>query len=84
MSKKIIGYCRVSTDNQKEEGTISLQRDALAEYARLKGYELVQVFEDEGVSGGLEDREGLASLFTFLEEATEKIEAVLILSLIHI
>lgn len=81
MRKKIIGYCRVSTDNQKEEGTISLQRNALAEYAKLKSYDLVQVFEDEGVSGGLEDRAGLASLFTFLEETTEKIEAVLIFKL---
>ena len=52
MRKKIIGYCRVSTDNQKDEGTIDLQRQALKEYADAKDYELVKVFEDEGVSGG--------------------------------
>lgn len=65
--KKLIGYCRVSTDNQKEEGTIEIQEHALSEYARANGYELVTIFKDEGLSGGLEDRPGLAELFTYLE-----------------
>ncbi len=82
MSKKIIGYCRVSTDNQKDEGTIDIQRQALREYAEQKGYALVKTFEDEGVSGGLEDRAGLAELFNFLEDKKNKdIEAVLIFKL---
>lgn len=82
MSKKLIGYCRVSTDNQKKEGTIELQRQALKEYAKAKGYELVRIFEDEGVSGGLKDRTGLAELFNFLEDKkNEDVEAVLIYKL---
>lgn len=82
MSKKIIGYCRVSTENQKDEGTIDIQRHALKEYADANGYDLVKVFEDEGVSGGLEDRAGLAELFNFLEdEASKDTEAVLIFKL---
>jgi len=64
---KLIGYCRVSTDNQKEEGTIDIQKHALKEYAENNGYELVRVFCDEGISGGLEDRPGLSELFDFLE-----------------
>jgi site-specific DNA recombinase len=80
--QKIIGYCRVSTDNQKDEGTIDLQRQALREYAEQKGYELVKTFEDEGVSGGLEDRAGLAEMFSYLEDKENKgIEAVLIFKL---
>ena len=82
MSKKIIGYCRVSTDNQKDEGTIDIQRQALKEYAELKDYELVKTFDDEGVSGGLEDRAGLAEMFSFLEDKENKeVEAVLIFKL---
>jgi site-specific DNA recombinase len=82
MTKKIIGYCRVSTDNQKDEGTIDIQRQALREYAKAKGYELVKIFEDEGVSGGLEDRAGLAEMFSFLEDKENKdIEDVLIFKL---
>jgi len=81
--KKIIGYCRVSTDNQKDEGTISLQRDALKGYAKQYGYELVKTFEDEGVSGGIEDRAGLAEMFSFLEDkrSGKDITAVLIYKL---
>lgn len=82
MGKKIIGYCRVSTDNQKDEGTIDIQRQALKEYAELKDYELVKTFDDEGVSGGLEDRAGLAEMFSFLEDKENKeVEAVLIFKL---
>lgn len=82
MSKKIIGYCRVSTDNQREEGTIDIQRQALREYAKDKGYELVEIFEDEGVSGGLENRTGLTELFNFLEnKKNREVEAVLIFKL---
>jgi site-specific DNA recombinase len=68
---KIAGYCRVSTENQKEEGTIAIQRAALKEYAEAKGYELVEVFSDDGVSGGLEHRPGLSTLFEYLEEHPE-------------
>jgi len=30
---KLVGYCRVSTSNQKEEGTIELQEKSLIKYA---------------------------------------------------
>lgn len=69
---KVIAYCRVSTDNQKEEGTIDLQVDAIREYCQKSHFELVATFKDEGVSGGLEDRPALASLFNFLEREEGK------------
>ncbi len=76
---KVIAYCRVSTDNQKEEGTIDLQVDAIREYCQKKGFDLVDIFKDEGVSGGLEDRPALASLFSFLESDKGKdIQAVVV------
>jgi len=82
MRKKIIGYCRVSTDNQKDEGTIDLQRQALREYAEQNACELVKTFEDEGVSGGLEDRPALVEMFSYLEDKSNKeIKGVLIYKL---
>src|SRR3989344_4186447 len=69
--KKLIGYCRVSTDNQKEEGTIEIQEHALREHAEAKGYNLVTIFRDNGVSGGLENRPGLVELFSYLESNKE-------------
>jgi site-specific DNA recombinase len=76
---KVIAYCRVSTDNQKEEGTINLQTDAITDFAKSKGFELVATFKDEGVSGGLEDRPGLNEMFSYLEsEEGKTIDSVLI------
>ena len=78
---KVVGYCRVSTDNQKEEGTIDIQRQALREYSEQKGYELPRIFEDNGVSGGLENRQGLAELFNYLEKNNKEVGAVVIFKL---
>ncbi|OGN26825.1 MAG: hypothetical protein A3B17_00285 [Candidatus Yanofskybacteria bacterium RIFCSPLOWO2_01_FULL_45_72] len=76
-NRKLVGYCRVSTENQKEEGTIEIQEQALKEYADTNGYELITTFKDEGVSGGLENRPGLAELFSYLE-GDNQADAVLI------
>jgi site-specific DNA recombinase len=65
--KVIVGYCRVSTDNQKGEGTIEIQERALQEHAQENGYTLAAVFRDDGVSGGLENRPGLAEMFAYLQ-----------------
>jgi len=77
---KVIGYTRVSTDNQKEEGTIEIQQKALSKYADSKGYELTKIFSDEGISGSLEERPALSKLFDYIEENPD-IDAVLIYKL---
>jgi len=79
---KLVGYCRVSTDNQKEEGTIEIQEKALKQYTEKNNFELIKIFKDEGVSGSseLENRAGLAELFNFIE-TNEGIEGVLIFKL---
>ena len=63
-----VGYCRVSTQNQKDEGTIEIQKIALSKYAKAKGIKIVCTFEDNGVSGSLHERQGLNSMFDYLEE----------------
>jgi site-specific DNA recombinase len=77
---KVVGYCRVSTENQKEEGTIQIQERALLEYCESNDYELTQVFQDNGVSGGLEDRAGLSELFDYLE-TNDEVQSVVIFKL---
>ena len=77
---KVVGYCRVSTENQKEEGTIQIQEKALIEHCKENNFELMMIFNDNGVSGGLEDRAGLSELFDYLETHTE-VEGVLIFKL---
>jgi site-specific DNA recombinase len=79
---KLVGYCRVSTENQKEEGTVEIQRQALQDYARMHEILLAELFTDEGISGSkdLEHRPGLAAMFDYLE-AHADINGVLIFKL---
>lgn len=51
-SKAII-YCRVSSDRQKNEGHgLDSQEHRCREYARVKGYEIEEVFRDSASGGG--------------------------------
>lgn len=77
---RLVGYCRVSTENQAQEGTIEIQKLALSEYAKAQGHELVKVFSDEGVSGSSTDRPGLTDVYDYLENHPD-INGVLITSL---
>lgn len=78
---RLVGYCRVSTANQREEGTIEIQRRALDEYALAGGHELVAVYADEGVSGGLENRPALADLLDYLGAQERPVDGVLVYKL---
>ncbi|PZM77292.1 MAG: recombinase family protein [Candidatus Margulisiibacteriota bacterium] len=67
MGEKVFGYVRVSTDSQAEKGYgIKTQEKAISDYCKKQGYELVQVFRDEGISGTKIDRDGLGALLSAL------------------
>lgn len=53
-------YLRVSTDEQRDIGTIETQREELLRYCEREGHAVVVVCEDNGVSGSvpLEERPG--------------------------
>ncbi|HKJ61633.1 MAG TPA: recombinase family protein [Hyphomicrobiales bacterium] len=62
-------YCRVSTTAQMKKGDgLASQETRCREYASHKGYEIVQVFRDEGVSGGMIDRPGMQAMLAFLKK----------------
>ncbi|WP_072377277.1 recombinase family protein [Hyphomicrobium sp. NDB2Meth4] len=62
-------YCRVSSQRQMKEGDgLASQETRCREYARHRGYEVVQVFRDEGVSGGMIDRPAVQLLLGFLRK----------------
>lgn len=64
---KAVIYCRVSTEKQKNElDGLSSQEDRCREHANYKGYEVVKVFRDEGVSGSLIDRPAMKEMLHFL------------------
>src|SRR4030095_10692104 len=77
--KKIAAlYARVSSDRQKEEGTIASQTALLLEHAQAHNFTAPAewVFEDEGYSGSVLARPGLERLRDLAAEG--QIEAVLI------
>jgi site-specific DNA recombinase len=61
---KAAGYCRVSTQNQADEGeSLSTQKRQIEAHAEAKGWELVKVYEDAGISGSkAENRPALNEL----------------------
>src|SRR5258705_4499787 len=71
-------YARVSSDRQKEEGTIASQKAALLEHAQAQGFIVPPewIFEDEGYSGTVLTRPALERLRDLAAEG--QIETVLI------
>lgn len=56
--KRAIGYCRVSTDGQLGEDKFGLasQKEQITKYAKDNGFEIIEWFMEEGVSGVSDDR----------------------------
>ena len=53
MMKKVIGYTRVSTNKQVEEGySMKSQKIQIQDFCKRKGLILIGVLTDGGVSGG--------------------------------
>ncbi len=67
MDKRAAIYCRVSKDEQAKKGYgLEIQEDACRQEAERRGYEVMQVFRDEGVSGALRGRPAMLELLNYL------------------
>jgi DNA invertase Pin-like site-specific DNA recombinase len=68
---KVLGYCRVSTENQNGADSFGLetQRDTITKYCASNGLELVQILEDPALSGSLPplERPGLHAILETLK-----------------
>jgi site-specific DNA recombinase len=67
--KKAVVYVRVSTGEQALSGLgADAQESACRVTAELRGYEVVEVFRDDGVSGGIEPsrRVGMGAMLTYI------------------
>ena len=80
MSKKVIGYCRVSTTIQMEkDNSIKNQTKQIRDYCKRFDLELVDVFIDEGISGLKSNRDGLNQLLDIVNKGN--IDGVVVYSL---
>jgi site-specific DNA recombinase len=64
---RVAGYIRVSTEQQKEEGSHHTQREKLQKWADRKGHD-IEIFEDIAVSGQAEDRPEYDEMMSRLDE----------------
>lgn len=51
MSKKAVGYSRVSTLKQVEGHSLSVQKEKIENYCKINNINLVKIYIDEGLSG---------------------------------
>ena len=59
---RLAAYARVSTVEQVDHGQgLDIQAFAIKKWAKSSGHRIDHFFQDEGVSGAIEDREGLES-----------------------
>ena len=81
MMKKVIGYVRVSSEIQKRKNnSIPLQKKKIKEYCSLNDFDLIDVYEDDGVSGmSIDKRNGFKSMVEFMKE--NKIDGIVVWSL---
>jgi len=76
---KVIGYTRVSTQGQVDDGvSLAAQRDKIEAWCKVNDAELSDVFTDEGISGTKGDRPGLLAA---LEMASKTGAALVVYSL---
>ena len=67
--KRVIGYIRVSTDNQDLER----QRVLIRQYCENKGYSLLRIEEDYAISGTVSNRNGLNSILNITNSVADMV-----------
>ena len=56
----LIGYVRVSTSGQAKDGySLAYQQDEIRSYCQEQGWNLMNIYSDEGISGAKVDEEAL-------------------------
>lgn len=66
-------YCRVSSAKQLKEGDgLHGQEQRCREYARSCGYQVLQVFQEQGLSGSLLDRQAMGAVLAFLDQQPQE------------
>jgi DNA invertase Pin-like site-specific DNA recombinase len=76
MIYRAAGYTRVSTDGQTDGESLNTQRGQIQAYCAARGWDLVNVYEDAGISGTKDDRPALQALLSAVKAG--EIEAVVI------
>ncbi len=78
-NRKAVIYCRVSGVKQVREGDgLGSQETRCREYAKYKNYQVTEVFQDQGISGGMIDRPGMKAMLDYLTKNMQDHPVVII------
>ena len=77
-AKRVALYMRVSSEEQREAGTIQTQRAELERHAAARGFEVFDVYGDDGVSGTIPLHERPASARLLEDAKRDAFESVLV------
>ncbi|GAH83291.1 unnamed protein product, partial [marine sediment metagenome] len=70
---KVVGYTRVSTEEQARSGFgLDAQKETIWDYAKKRKLGEVVFYEEKGVSGALEERPALAELMAVMYQGKVK------------
>ena len=66
---KAVIYCRVSSPRQVKQGQgLQSQDTRCREYAKARGYEVIETFHERAVSGGLLDRPAFNTMLEYIKQ----------------
>jgi DNA invertase Pin-like site-specific DNA recombinase len=69
INKQALIYCRVSSKQQLDGGGLGSQEQRCQEYAKFKGYEVVEIFQDSFSGGGdFMKRPAMRQLLAYVDE----------------
>ncbi len=74
---RAVGYIRVSTEHQAEKGdSLETQRDGIKDYCLKKGWKLVEIYKDGGLSGSTSERPAYQQMLRDLKK--DKFDVVVV------
>tara|TARA_R110000803_G_scaffold69537_1_gene131999 strand:+ start:256 stop:927 length:672 start_codon:yes stop_codon:yes gene_type:complete len=78
---KVLGYIRVSTKLQSDKGnSLNLQSSKIKDYSKLNDFNLIEIYEDRGISGmSIDKRDGYKEMIEYL--TNNQIDGVVVWSL---
>jgi site-specific DNA recombinase len=80
MIMQVAGYTRVSTEDQADSGiSLAAQKDRVQGYAQAKGFELVEIIEDAGISAKDLNRPGIQRVLNLARQ--KEIQGVIVCKL---
>ena len=77
-SERVALYMRVSSEEQRERETIETQREALERSAEKSGFEVVETYADDGISGTIPLHERPAGRRLLEDAKADTFETVLV------